>query len=87
METLAGGSEGCSADPQGYPGEPDHHFYGGDRAVLPSLLVPRPSSQTGPSGRTDGYRKISLHHGISAKEERSRDLQAALRDILGADYC
>lgn len=86
MGTLAAGAEGCSADPQGHAGEPDHRFHGGDRAIFPPLLVPRPSSQTGPCGRTDRYRKIRLYHGVSTKEEQSRDLQAALRDILGADY-
>lgn len=74
METLARGSAGRSADSQGHASEPDYRLHGGNRPILPSLLVPRSSSQAGPSGRADRYRKVCLHHGVSAEEEQSRDL-------------
>lgn len=87
MEALAGGSAGRSADSQGHAGESDYRLHSGNRPILPSLLVPRSSSQTGASGRADRYRKVCLYHGVSAEEEQSRDLQAALRNLLGADHC
>jgi len=85
VETLAGGSEGCSADPQRHIGEPDHRLHGGDHPIFPSLLLSRSPSQASPYGRTDGHRKVCLYYGVPA-EEQSRDLQTTLCDIFGTDY-